>query len=383
MKKNNGISRGRCYRWKKNILIGFLSTAVVLSLAACSKEKKDTEAVLTIGDLSVPRDEVMYYIYEEEAEGNSIESLYQSVFGESYWDAESDEGGTYRELAKERVMETAIKNTLFYEKAEAAGYSLTKEEETAVKKDADATWNLLTDKQKKSMDLSEKRLEEILLKISLSDKYSTDFTKSLDVDEEAAASLITPEEYHEYKVAYLYMPTVTYDEDYQQIPFSEEEKKAAYKTIQALLSKAQKADELSSILLEEESKIEASDVAFMEGDELLGPVFEKAALALKDGQTTEKIIEESDGYYIIRMIDSNSMESYENAVEEAVLAATLEAFDKAFEELKESVSIEKKKEFWESLVIGAITYDEEAMAEDGGEIGSPLEEEPAGEESSE
>lgn len=383
MKKNDGISRSRCYRWKKNILMGFLSAAAVLSLAACGKEKEDTEAVLTIGDLSVPRDEVMYYIYEEEAEGNSIESLYQSVFGESYWDAESDEGGTYRELAKERIIERAVKNALFYEKAGEAGYSLTEEEQTAVKKDMDTTWKLLTDKQKKSMDLTEKRLEEILLKISLSDKYSTDFTKSLDVDEEAASSLITPEEYHEYKVAYLYMPTVTYDENYQEIPFSEEEKKAAYEKIKALLLKAQKADELSSLVLDEESGIEASDVAFMEGDELLGPVFEKAALALKDGQTTEEIIEESDGYYIIRMIDSNSMESYENAVEEAIATATDEAFNKALEELKESVSIVKNKDFWDPLVIGEVTYDEEAIIEDSSEIGSSLEEEPAGEDTSE
>ena len=75
--------------------------------------------------------------------------------------------------------------------------------------------------------------------------------------------------------------------------------------------------------------LESSEVTFIKGDEIFGADFEKAALALSNGEIANSIVEEEDGYYIIKMVNKDSKVSYEDAMNRAVEAGLERCFFKS------------------------------------------------------
>lgn len=360
----------------KRKIVAALFLCLAFMAAGCSKNKTqdppkesaspkpDFDVVLTVNDTDIYMDEMMFYIYQTEEEGNQNEEMYQNFFGESFWDSADEEGVTNRELLKQDTIDSAILYEIFCQKAEESGYELSEEEKADVESDAQGTWELLTDKQKKAMLLTQERLTQVLLKISLAYEYYEDFMDSLPVDRDTAASMITPDEYRQYDVQYLYVPTVHFDENYEMTPYTEDEKEAAYKKIKGFLKKAKKGTEISQLLEEDDMETEISEVGFMEGDALFGKAFEKAALTLENGEVYKDVVEEEDGYYIIKMVDNNSTESYDMEVEAAIAQAEAEAFETAYKELKKDFEIKINDDVWDPIEIGTLTYDENAVTDE-------------------
>lgn len=361
---------------KKRVIITLILCLALLA-SGCSKKKTedtpkesplpkvDFDAAVSVNGTDIFMDEMMFYIYQTEEEGSQSEQMYQNFLGESFWDAVDEEKGmTNRELLKQDTMDSAILYEIFYQKAAESGYELTEEEKEGVKEDAKDTLEALTEKQKKAMLLTEERLTEVMLKISLAYEYYTEFMESLPVDEDKAVSMITPDEYRQYDVEYLHVPTVHFDENYEMTPYTKEEKKEAYKKISGFLKKVKEGTEISDLLEDDDLETEVSQIGFVEGDTVLGKKFEKAALGLENGQVYDGVVEEEDGYYILKMVNNNSTESYENEMEAAIAQAEAEAFEKAYEEMKKDFDIKINEEVWGPVVIGTLTYDENAVSDD-------------------
>ena len=113
---------------------------------------------ITVHDSKIHMDELMYYIYQTEMDGNANEETYQAFFGESYWETKDETGTTNRELAKTDVMELAIRNDIFYQRAAKAGYELSDDETKEISKNVETMMTSLTDKQKLAMGITKERL---------------------------------------------------------------------------------------------------------------------------------------------------------------------------------------------------------------------------------
>ncbi len=350
-------------KYKRRIVFA-LSMLLLFLLTACSKKaKNDTPVVTVVNDSKIHMDEMMYYIYQSEADGNANEEKYQAFFGESYWETKDETGTTNRELAKTETMELAIRNDIFYQKAMEAGYALSKDETQETLKRVETTMEGWTDKQKLVMGITKERLMEILTKLSIANAYEKDFRDTLEVDEATATSTIYEEDYKEYDVLYLYVPTVTFSQDSNMIAYSNKEKQAAYEKAAKLLAKAKQGAEFSDLLMEDDTVegMETSEVTFIKGDEIFGTDFEKAALALSNGEIANSIVEEEDGYYIIKMVDKDSKESYQDTINRAVEDAWEDAFSKAYEKIKEEYEITIQEKVWDPIEIGTTTYDKNAV----------------------
>ena len=315
------------------------------------------ETVVKVNGTKIGMDEMMYYIYQTEQEGSYYEELYQSYFNSSYWDMAYDEERTFRDFEKEEIMNSAVMYTIFEEKAKEAGYSLTEEEKKEVASDAQIFYDGLSENQRMVMNLDVKKITAIQEKVLLANQYYDEVMAGITIHEELEASRIEAEEYRQYDVAYIYIPSVGYDEEFNVIEYSEEEKKAAYDTIAALLPKAMETDDFDTLIPEDDFTLESGTFGFMEGDELYGANVEKEALKLENGQVVDHIIEEEDGYYIVKMINNNSTESYDEAVEEVLNDARYAAFQEVYEQIKEPYTIEINDSIWDGIVIGEITYE--------------------------
>jgi len=315
------------------------------------------KTVVKVNDTKVGMDEMMYYIYQTEQEGNYYEELYSTFFGDSYWDMEYEEGYTFREFSKDETMNTAIMYTIFEEKAEKAGYSLSEEEKAEIAEEAQSFYDGLSENQKSVMNLDVEKLTAIQEKTALGDKYYEEIMSGIQVDEETASQRIDPDEYKQYEVEYIYVPTVEYDEDFNPVELSEDEKQGAYETAVDLLAKAKEADDFTELIPEDSLDLEAGVIDFLEGDELFGATFEEEALKLQNGQVVDQVVEEEDGYYIIKMLNDSATGSYEEEVLAMQERLIYEEFQRVYEQIKADYTIEINNAIWDGIVIGDITYE--------------------------
>lgn len=336
------------------MLTGILIGSTLLTGCGGSNMGK---TVVKIDKTKVGMDEMMYYIYQTEQDGNYYEELYSSYFGSSYWDMAYDEERTFRDLSKEETMNSAIMYTIFEEKAKEAGYSLSEEEKAEIATDAQTFYDGLSENQKTIMNLDVKKITAIQEKVSLANKYYDEVMAGIQVDEDTAATLVSPDEWRQYDVEYIYIPNFGYDEEYNEVEFTEEQKQEAYRTISELLPKAMETEDFEELVPEDSEILETGVIGFLKGDEMFGAAFEKEALKLKNGQVADHIVEEDDGYYIIKMVNDNSTESYDEKVQDALEMMLYEEFQKVYEQIKAEYTIEINNSIWDEIVIGDITYE--------------------------
>ena len=344
---------------KRNKFVVWILTAVLLGstfLTACGSGSMG-KMVVKVDNTKIGMNEMMYYIYQTEEEGNYYEELYSTYFDDSYWDMEYEEGYTFREFFKEETMSNAIRYTIFEEKAKKAGYSLSAEEKTEIAGQAQSFYEALSETQRTTMGLDVKEIAAIGEKIALSEKYHEEIMSGIQVDIELAEQRIDPDEHRQYDVEYIYVPTVKYDEEFNPTELSEEAKEDAYELILDILEKAKESEDFTDLIPEESLDMEAGIISFMEGDELFGAEFEKEALKLSNGQVSEQIVEEEDGYYIVKMLNDNSTESYDDEVAAMQERLVYEEFQKIFEQMKAEYKIEINKSIWDEIVIGNTIYE--------------------------
>ncbi len=322
--------------WKNKLGTLWLLGAVLL-FTGCSS---NPDPVATVGEEKLYLPEFMYYVYQAEKEGQVYEEMYQNIFSESYWDTEYEEGKTFREVAKEDAYENGIMYTIFEKEAKKAGYTLSEEETADCEKEATEEYAGLSKEQRKAIGLDRDAFIALKKKVSLGNKYYDALMEGVEINEDKVTSLILPEDYVQYDVDYLYAERKELLEPY--------------------LAKALEGEDFEAIAEEKPEELEAGHIGFLEGDFLLGEAFEKEALKLSNGETSDQIVKEEDGYYIVRMVDDYSTDSYVEACEEAILNARNEAFQSAYEKIKEGYEIEKFNSGWDSLVIGELTVNKDS-----------------------
>lgn len=342
------------------VLVFVLALGMIFA-TGCSKKNGATTAealVVTVGDEKVYLDEMMYFIYAMEADANQYEQLYQQYYGTSYWDMEIEEGVTIRDQMKTYVMDTAVMYTILNNKAVAEGYTLTDEEKATTETNADSLLSNMPEEQLKITGFTKKNLVAVQEKIAMAQKYYNDLIDSFDIDDKAITDTISKEDNRQYNTEYLTVSTVKYDENYNQVALTDKEKTAAKEAITSALEKAKAGATFADIAKElttDDLTVSNSTLNFVKGDGSAEAKYQDAALKLENDAISEGIIETDTGFYVVKMVDNNSTEAYDAAVEEAIGNAENEAFTKKYEEIKKDYTITENAEVWKDIVMGKTT----------------------------
>lgn len=323
------------------LLIGAIATT------ACSKKTTtndpSTSLVLTINDTKIYLNEMMYYIYPVEAEGDYNEQMSQEYFGISYWDMEYSEGVTMREQTKEFIIETAIMYEVLYNEAVKEGYTLTEEELAESAENAKAIMKDLPKEQLAITGFTEEILKKVQEKLLLGDKYHAKIMEGISIDEDAIAASIKYEDYKQYDTEYLYVPTI----DEEDLSIEE-----ARTILNEALEEIKGGADFEDI---ENPDIMYSELSFVYGDGTIDSNFQDAAIPLSINEITDTVIEAEDGLYIIKMMSNDSRESHEAAIEEAIFMEEDEKFMEVFDELLKSYTTEVNKPIWDTIIMGKTT----------------------------
>jgi len=303
---------------------------VVILLGGVLFDQLYKRVILTIDGDKYNMDDLSYYFYGVESKYDYINQLY----GGTYYDTvEETTGLTYREAAKQEAVTTAIYNEIMYREAIANDYSLTAEE--IEQNNTDITSMLTAEVNKallKKNPFTKKYLSNVMGKATLTARYRQDVIDTLDIDDEALKAEINLEDNRQYDVEYLHISTKVTNDDGTSVAMSEEEKAAAYAKINAVYETSLTTKDWSTLIPEGETELKYLASNFIKSDTKFSDEFKTMMMGMENNSVSE-IYEAEDEYYIVRMINNNSTETYDSKVEEAITSAEDEAFSKVYAEI--------------------------------------------------
>ena len=318
---------------KINPKIWIVTSAIIglLLIAAILFDQLYKRPLITINGDKYYLEDLTYYFYNYETSYDYINQIY----GGSYWDMPYDysTGMTVREYAKLEVINEILYTEILSREAEAFGYTLTQEEEDSINEQVDKILNDygLSEKFIKRNGFTPEYLKEVLTKYKLAENYKNDVIELLPIDEEAIKADIKYEDYRQYDIEYLYISTKKINEDGSTEPMNDEEKKAAYQAISEYREKALAAEDWSTLIPDDEEDVKYRESDFLAKDTFFPDDFKETVMAMENDAISE-ILETEDGYYVVRMVNNNSSETYDRTVEDAIKKAEEEAFTKQYNE---------------------------------------------------
>lgn len=367
MNKSKKVIRGPEKRIKSVKTINpkvWIITSIVLAvvlIAAVLFDRLYERALITVDGDNYYLNDLRYYFFTVESKYDALDQMY----GGQYWDMAYNEEGTVttRTVAMEEAVNAVISNEVLYREATANGYALTSEESDTISNDVVS----FLYEQDIPADLIEKNgftgdyLTDIFTKLQLSKRYKEDVIEGLPIDDEAITSEYKYEDYRQYDIEYLFISTQTEDAEGNKVPMDEAAKKAAYDKINAKHQEALTSDDWSLLVPEEEEELTYSKDDFLAKDAGTSDEYGlsadlKAMIITMENDEISEVFEDEKGYYAVRMINNNSLESYDSTVENAIKKAEEDAFQTKFmEEILPEYTYDIKERALRNLRMGSIT----------------------------
>ena len=134
-------------------------------------EALDT-VIVTVDDRELVLQDLAFYIAYQEGKIEEEARVYNPEDTGEYWRLHMNDV-FLREAGKQKVMDMAVHDEIFYELAVSEGLELTEEEEAHLANDQYDFWSDLEEEQRESLGVSEDVIKESMRKLALAEKYQS------------------------------------------------------------------------------------------------------------------------------------------------------------------------------------------------------------------
>lgn len=366
VKQSKGISKNMVL-----LIVGILLVAVLgggvcwVNLrprAILTVEGKDKDGKTVTHTVNYP--EALYDIYQAEAMPNMY-----AMYGMSFdWEDTAEDGETYSSTYKKQIMQTLKKREILYMCAQKQGLSLTDEEKKAVQEDVKNARKNMTDKQKKMKGLDEATLTTVMEKDKLGEKYKDSVIATLNIDEDALKKTVDKKSYRQYTLQYYVFAKTETDSEGNSKDKDAKTIAQGKKDMEELQKKAAKAKDFTKNVMTDKNddKIDDNNKAIsystkdlVETDEdFLDKKTLKKVKAMKNGEVSD-VLETKDGYYVIKMVNNNDPEAYNNQCESVISQEKESQFDAKYKNTIKAEYTATAQSYWKGRVkIGYLTTDD-------------------------
>lgn len=385
---NNNDSRkksGAPVQNQKKILIisGIVAVIVLFLVIMVCWENLHPKLIFKINDKKVYLSDMMVDIYMNESTGEYMNSLYKQNYGSDYWSLENDDGMTNAEILKDNTIESVMQKYMMYYEAEANGYTLTDEENTNIEQQASEAYEQMTAAVRNKSGITKDDVVEYYRMQTLADNYKNAWIDSFDIDDAAITAGVNPADYRQYDIQYYYIPYTTTDEAGTSVPMSDEQKSAALAELQASYGDIAGLEDFTTYIdntssqtaaegaettptpapgpkAPEGTNIKYTTKSFIETDTAdtigLDDTLVAEIKAMDNESITDKVVEDSNGCYIIKMVNNNSTERYESECESLITEEENRVFDEEIDKLEvEKYYIELNDSEWDKVEFGKTT----------------------------
>ena len=338
-----------------------------ITLTGCSN-KQSNQLVVTINDNKVYLDEAMYYILMYEAN-------FSMMIGSDQWDEEMVEGDSLSTMVKNSIMDAIVENEILYIKGLESGIEITEDLETQFKSSSLEFYGLLEDELLDITGIDETVLYNINKKTYVANMHKNNVVGGLDIDLDTLVAEVEEDDYKQYNTKHLTIGFDSYDDEGNLVELTDADKAKAKDTMDEALNGIKDGKTFEEIDAEYED-ITLSPSSFIY-DETADNIYQNDAIKLENAEISEEVIETEDGYFIIQMIDNDSKEAYNNAVNDTVSAKQQELYSEKYEEVKKDYTITINEDVWDPISVGHTTINLETQEAESKET------EPKNEESTE
>lgn len=355
----------------RTVLLTIGAIVVVLACVYVAYDQLRTKVVMTVEGTNGSKEEYSmndlgYYIYEGEAQGEEMASLYSQIYGEGYdyWNAEADDNGnTNAILLADNIITEATEDFVLYQSAIDNGYEATDEDKKTAQDNANTAIKGMSGKQKMITGLSKDDVYNVLLMQTVGERYKKDVITSLNLDYDEITKDITKKDYKQYDLEYYYISTAgtETDEDGNTIELTKDEIAAKKEIMENFAKTVESAEDFSAVLGTDENgnavtSNEDGVEYTAEGQMIAKDGFaglDKYIKKMKVGEVSD-VLKGTDGYYIVKLTDNTSTESYDNAISEAKENAEEEAFDEEYtSNIESDYTVNVDYDIWDNIAVGS------------------------------
>ena len=269
------------------VAVGMLT---ITSFTGCANKSVDNNAVVaTVGEQEIKAGLLNLYVRYQQT---SIESMYGSYYGDSFWDMEVEEGKKYDKYLVESTLE--MLEDYYVIDAHTADYKVALSEEELAEIDNAATAFVEANKDEVVEKISGQKevVAELLRLLTINEKMFPEMTADTDrnvSDEEAAQK----------RLAYISFAISSYDESGVETKLSDDEIAAKKKEAEDVLKAAKEKGSLAEYAEGNESYT-ANTLTFDKDTTSIDAKVIEAADVLKEGEFAN-VIETSSAIYVVQL----------------------------------------------------------------------------------
>ncbi len=334
-----------------------LRPRVVLTVEGTDKDGKNVTN-------TVNYQEALYDIYQAEMMPQMY-AMYNMSFD---WEDTDENGDTYADTYKKQIMQAMKKREILYMCAQKKGLSLTNEEKKAIQKDVKSARKNMTDKQKKMKGLDEATITTVMEKDKLGEKYKDSVIATLNIDEAALKKSVDKKSYRQYTLQYYTFAKTETDSKNQTKNKDAKTLAAGKKDMEALQKKAVKAKDFTKDVITDKNKDNMDDknkaISYTTKDlietdkDFLDAKTLKKVKKMKNGEVSD-VLETKDGYYVIKMVNNNDPEAYNNQCNSVISQEKESRFETVYKESIKAEYTATAQSYWKGrVVIGYLTVDD-------------------------
>lgn len=341
------------------IFVGIAIAVGIIVAALVTWDRYHRDVAMTVGNNKIYKDELMYYVYNSESDAAFMDNFYRQIYGNGYWETVEDSGMTNSEVEKLDIKDRAAQDLILEKEAVNSGMSLTDEETAAADETAKTMFEQMSAADRKNNGVTLERLTKISRRIALGEKFKEHQKEGYDIDDEAIRSEVDKDEYRQYNIQYYSVSYLNTDDENSEEPLSDEKIKELEDKLLDLKKRAESGEDFETLIGEDEesnitfSGVEAEKV--WKADTNFSDTVTSVIYSLEDDKISDVVKDEDSGeLYLIKMLDNNSDEAYEDEVDRRISAKEDESFTNEYiQKFLTGYIIKYKDSVWDKIDLGS------------------------------
>lgn len=336
---------------------GLAAAFLLTDMTACGRDGSDTRVVFTTGfgkdevfridSESCKKEELMVYL-------TTIQNQYENVYGAEIWNTSLD-GVTLEENVKDTVLARIAQIKTMYLLAKEKGVELDEEEEEKVAQASGEYFQSLNETEISAMGVSYGTIEGLYREYAMADKVYQQIIQDINPE-------ISDDEARTITVQHILIRTTQTSGAGNVIPYSDEDKKAAYEKACGIRALAVDGEHDFAELASEYSEDSTITYSFGKGE--MDEAFETAAFQLETDEVSQ-VVESEAGYHIIKCLNTFNREETDANKLEIVEQRRREVFGQEYDAFVSTLVRSLNQKLWDEITL---IHDSEVKTSDFFEI---------------